>query len=80
MINILKGDMSIVGPRAEWDNLVLKLEVIPILLIPRTHEAIDLFSHCSIKSTIEVEELVEAIEELKETKEALIKINYFFLI
>lgn len=22
MINILKGDMSIVGPRAEWDNLV----------------------------------------------------------
>lgn len=22
MINILKGEMSIVGPRAEWDNLV----------------------------------------------------------
>ena len=22
MINILKGEMSIVGPRAEWDDLV----------------------------------------------------------
>ncbi len=33
LLNVLKGDMHIVGPRAEWDILVKEYEkVIPIII------------------------------------------------